>query len=96
MFPRAAVVLQGEICAFTYQSAKGSAVTKGFCPTCGSPVYGRNTRSPDHVTLPLGAMDNADGLRVEVVIFDRDKPHWDQLGDDVTFFATQPEWRPPE
>ncbi|HEY8248563.1 MAG TPA: GFA family protein [Hyphomicrobium sp.] len=96
MFQRDTVVLHGTISEFTYQSGKGSTVTKGFCATCGSPVYGRNTRSPDHITLPLGAMDNADGLQVEVVIFDRDKPHWDRLEENVAFFATQPDWRPPE
>lgn len=96
MFRRDAVAIIGTTSEFTYQSGKGSTVTKGFCATCGSPVYGRNTRSADHITLPLGAMDNADGLQVEVVIFDRDKPHWDRLEENVAFFATQPDWRPPE
>lgn len=96
MFRRDAVVLHGVISTFTYRSGIGSTVTKGFCATCGSPVYGRNSRSPDHMTLPLGALDDADGLRVEVVIFERDKPHWDQLGEDVARFATQPDWKPPE
>jgi len=83
MFRTDAVVLSGKISEFTYQSGKGSTVTKGFCATCGSPIYGRNTQSPDHMTLSLGAMDNADKLRVGVVIFARDRPHWDHLGDDV-------------
>lgn len=39
-------------------------------------------------------MDDASGLAVEVVIFERDKPHWDQLGQDVVSFATQPDWKP--
>jgi hypothetical protein len=39
-------------------------------------------------------MDDASGLEIEVVIFERDKPHWDQLGKDVVSFATQPDWTP--
>jgi hypothetical protein len=39
-------------------------------------------------------MDNPSGLEVEVVIYERDKPHWDQLGRDVVCFATQPDWNP--
>ena len=96
MFRADTCVVAGPIAEFTYLSAKGSTVTKGFCPACGSPIYGRNTLSPDHITFPLGTMDNTDGLRVEVVIFERDKPHWDQLEKNVAFFATQPDWRPPE
>lgn len=96
MFRTDAVVLNCKISEFAYQAANGSTVTKGFCATCGSPVHGRNTRSHDHMTLPLGAMENTDGLQVEGVIFERDKPHWDRLGENVTFVETQPDWRPPE
>jgi hypothetical protein len=39
-------------------------------------------------------MDNAIGLDVEVVVFERDKPHWDRLKEEVVFFATQPDWKP--
>lgn len=90
------VVVSGKPSEFKYMSAKTSQVTKAFCATCGSPVYGTNTRSPDHLTLPLGTMDDASGLGVEVVIFERDKPHWDQLGAGAVRFETQPDWTPPD
>jgi hypothetical protein len=94
MFPANAVTLHGQIHEHSYLSDKNSTVTKGFCATCGSPLYGKNTRLPDHITLTLGTFDDASGLEVEVVIFARDKPHWDQLSDDVASFATQPDWKP--
>ena len=46
---------------------------------------------PGHLTLTLGTMDDANGLDIAVVIFQRDKPHWDQLGPEVVSFATQPD-----
>jgi len=94
MFASAAVSVSGETNAFSYFSEKGSKVTKVFCATCGSPIYGKNTGMPDHLTLTLGTMDDATGLEVEVVIYERDKPHWDRLGDDVATFSTQPDWKP--
>ncbi|WP_420588146.1 GFA family protein [Marivita sp.] len=94
MFRTEAVDVNGTLSEFSYTSATGSEVTKVFCATCGSPVYGKNTRSPNHLTLTLGTMDNHSGLEVEVVIFERDKPHWDQLGRDVACFSTQPDWHP--
>jgi hypothetical protein len=39
-------------------------------------------------------MEDASDLRVQVVIFARDKQHWDALGDDVMAFETQPDWTP--
>jgi hypothetical protein len=94
MFGSGAVTVCGALREFSYSSGKDSTVTKAFCATCSSPIFGKNTRLPEHVTLTLGTMDDAKGLEVEVVIFGRDKPHWDQLGDDVACFATQPDWAP--
>jgi len=39
-------------------------------------------------------MDDASDLKIEVVIFERDKPHWDELPEDVVSFKTQPDWKP--
>lgn len=94
MFPSTAVVLSGKLNDYSYLSNKDSEVTKAFCANCGSPIYGSNTRLPDHLTLTLGTMDDAVGLGIEVVIFERDRPHWDQIGEDVTSFDTQPDWKP--
>lgn len=94
MFVSDAVNVRGKLTEFRYLSDAGSDVTKAFCATCGSQIYGKNTRMPDHLTLTLGTMDDAGDLNVEVVIFERDKPHWDRLGDAVVRFATQPDWTP--
>lgn len=94
MFPTGAVSVSGRVNSFQYKSGKDSQVTKTFCPNCGCPIYGTNTRTPDFLTIPLGTFDEASGLEVEVVIFERDKPHWDQLGGNVVCFETQPDWTP--
>jgi hypothetical protein len=94
MFAKEQVVLTGELSEFKYNSDMGSEVTKAFCGICGSPIYGTNTRSPDHLTLTLGSIDDAKDLEIQVVIFERDKKHCDQLGEDVMSFETQPDWKP--
>jgi len=94
MFALSAVTVNGKLGEFSYASDIGSEVTKVFCAHCGSPIYGKNTRTPDHLTLSLGTMDDAIGLDIEVVIFERDKPHWDRLGENVSHFPTQPDWSP--
>ncbi|NRB18752.1 MAG: GFA family protein [Rhodobacteraceae bacterium] len=94
MFSSETFVLNGIISEFKYISGKGSEVTKAFCARCGSPIYGKNTRMPDHLTLTLGSIDDSTGLDVQVVVFERDRKHWDQLGEDVMSFQTQPDWKP--
>lgn len=94
MFSKDQVEINGKLKTFSYLSGKNSEVTKAFCERCGSPIYGSNTRLPDHITLSLGTMDEAKGLKVEVVIFERDRPHWDGLDESVVSFDTQPGWTP--
>jgi hypothetical protein len=94
MFLAGGAELRGPLREFKYQSDKASEVTKGFCGECGSPIYGKNSNTPEYITFSLGTMDDASDLRVQVVIFARDKQHWDALGDDVMAFETQPEWTP--
>lgn len=94
MFLASAVSFTGSPAKTRYTSAKGSEVTKAFCPTCGSPIYGTNSSAPEHLTLSLGTMDDASDLDIQVVLFQRDKPHWDELGADVTAYQTQPNWTP--
>jgi hypothetical protein len=48
------------------------------------------------VTITLGSLDNAQELDVQVVIFDREKQHWDQLGESVSVYEAQPEFTPKE
>lgn len=94
MFAKSDVNLSGQVHEYKYRSAGGSEVTKASCPICASPIYGCNTLSEDHVTLTLGSMDDAQDLAVDVVIFERDRPEWDQLGEGVMCFHTQPDWSP--
>lgn len=94
MYPAEAVTVTGILRTFRYESKNGSEVTKASCASCGSPIFGSNTRLPGYLTLTLGTMDVDAGLQVEVVIFEADKRHWDQLGQDVTTFAGQPNWSP--
>lgn len=95
MFLAADVSVTGHTKEYKYISDKTSEVTKASCARCGSPIFGRNSHNRAHITLPLGTMDDSHGLAVEVVIFERDKPHWDQLGPEVASYRTQPDWTPP-
>ena len=94
MFTTDNVTIKGNLREYSYASVKGSQVIKASCAHCSSPIYGQNTRISGHITITLGTIDDAGELAVEVVIFERDKPHWDQLGTDATSFATQPDWTP--
>jgi hypothetical protein len=55
-FPENAVVLAGESRAFSRATDSGFRYTTGFCPTCGSTLWGRSTRMPALLGIAVGAI----------------------------------------
>ena len=94
MFPVDLVDLRGTVAEYHYQAASGNAVTRVFCPRCGSPILGRNSGMPGHVKISLGVMDDAAGLMPQVVIFSRNRKSWDSPLPNVPTFDAQPDWTP--
>ncbi|MDF1720595.1 MAG: GFA family protein [Minwuia sp.] len=50
MFPVDRFRLTGPVRQYQLVSSQGTRVTRSFCPTCASPIFGRNDGAPDHVT----------------------------------------------
>lgn len=94
MFPVDRFHLTGPVSEYQLDSSQGTRVTRGFCPTCGSPIFGRNDGAPDHVTITLGTLDDPAAFTPEVVIHARSRPHWDAMDPTLETFDTQPEWTP--
>jgi len=94
MFPSARFELSGPIREYALRSEAGNQVTRVFCPSCGSPILGRNTGMPGFVTVSLGTMDDSSTFQPSVVIFARNRKAWDAMDDSIATFDAQPEWRP--
>ncbi len=94
MFATTQFTITGNFAEYALVSNAGNRVTKVFCPTCGSPIYGRNDGMEGFVTISLGTMDDSSGFEPEVVIFANNKKPWDIMNDTLATFPTQPEWSP--
>lgn len=94
MFPSGRFKLSGPIREYVLRSAAGNQVTRVFCPSCGSPILGRNTGMPGFVTVSLGTIDDSSTLQPSVAIFARNRKAWDTMDASIATFDAQPEWRP--
>ena len=86
--------ISGNLGEYELTSDADSRVTRVFCPTCGSPIYGRNTAMPGFLTVSLGTLDDSSDFEPEVVIFARNRKPWDTMDESVETFETQPKWDP--
>ena len=79
MFPESAVRMEGSIATFELVSEAGNRVTRLFCPTCGSPLFGKNTGMPGFITATAGTLDQSETLSPQVAIFARNRRAWDVM-----------------
>lgn len=94
MFPVEQMRLTGATTEFRLRAESGNVVTRAFCPICGSPISGRNSGMPGHLTIPLGTLDDPGALSPQVIIFARNRPGWDVMDAALPAFEAQPNWQP--
>ena len=94
MFCTEGIRLIGPVARYELRSDAGNTVTRTFCSTCGSPLFGSNTGMPGHMTVSMGVLEDSDDLVAQVAIFTRSKRAWDCVAVDVTAFEAQPTWKP--
>ena len=96
MFPEQRVRLVGALSSYATVSEAGNTVTRLFCGTCGSPLFGKNTGMPGFMTVSVGTLDAPDGLTPQVSVFARTRRRWDVMDTTIPTFDTQPAWQPSE
>jgi hypothetical protein len=94
MFPADHFRLSGVAREYRLTSEAGNEVTRVFCPSCGSPIFGRNTAMAGFVTVSLGTMEDSSGFEPGVTLFARNRKPWDSMDESVATFDAQPQWRP--
>jgi hypothetical protein len=50
---------QGRVKGYTKRGASGAALTRHFCPECGSPIYTSSERHADFVYVKAGSLDDS-------------------------------------
>jgi len=94
MFKVASVKIVGKPATYHLTADSGAQVTRLFCATCGSPLFGKNDRMPGFMTVEVGTLDNSGAITPQMVLFVRNRPHWDVMDAALPAFETQPEGRP--
>lgn len=94
MFATEQVRVTGPVATFELRSEADRAVTRSFCPRCGSPLFGQNAGMPGFMTVSIGTLDDPDSLTPQVAIFARSRRAWDHVDPALPSFDAQPSWGP--
>ena len=88
--------ISGRLGEFQLVSEAGNKVTRVFCPSCGSPIYGKNSGMPGFLNVTLGTLDDSSSFTPQVTIFARNRKPWDLVAIGLPTFEAQPGWEPPD
>src|SRR2546423_666345 len=86
MFSTEGIRLSGEMASFSLTSENGNTVTRLFCSTCGSPLFGKNSGMPGFMTVTLGTLDDPNALVPQLALFARTRRNWDVMDTALPTF----------
>jgi hypothetical protein len=78
---RAAVTIHGEENVTWYQSSE--KVRRGFCSTCGSPLFWDPSSDRDWIGIAMGAFDGPTQTKLRIHIFVADKGDYYEIADGL-------------
>jgi hypothetical protein len=86
LFKETDVEISGETKGYAVIADSGSTLTRYFCPTCGSRMFGRNSARPGAIILPAGVFDDSDWFEPQMALYAARRPSWDPERADIPNF----------
>lgn len=89
-FPESDVHIDGDFAEFEMTADSGNVNTRGFCPHCGSRLFGRNSARPGVRAVAVGSADDHSWFSPQAVIYCDHRATWDLTSEDVPNFDGMP------
>ena len=84
------VTLTGDAAIYDRPADSGNIVSRAFCPTCGAPVYSRNSSMPGMIFLRASSLDDPEVAQPQMVVYASRGPSWDHVDPDLPTFPDMP------
>jgi hypothetical protein len=89
-FPVAAVSVSGEVRHYSSTGGSGNTVQRGFCPQCGSQLFGQPAVMPGLLAIRAGTLDDTALYKPAINIFTSSMATWDHVDPSLPSFPEMP------
>ena len=86
-FSRDYVTFGGEAREYARPTDSGHTYTTGFCPTCGSTLYGKASRMPDIVGVSVGTISDPALPAPARSVYEQSRHHWLAMPESTQGFV---------
>ena len=84
------VDINGELEDYTVIADSGAEMTRSFCPSCGSRLFGRNSERPDLLAVNIGCLEESRWFKPQAIIYTSRSHDWDITSDDIPKYEKMP------
>lgn len=88
--PAAALKITGKVQYYDTRADSGNTLSRGFCPECGSRMFGKAGAMPDLAMISAGSLDDPSQYQPTMDIFTSRAQPWDHMNPAVPKFPQMP------
>jgi hypothetical protein len=88
--PQKAVKITGEVKYYDVAGDSGHTLSRGFCPTCGSRLFGKPAVMSDTMGIMAGSLDDPSRHRPAIDVYTASAQPWDYLNPERLRFPKSP------
>ena len=86
-----ALTITGEVKYFTDKANSGGVTSRGFCPECGSRLFGTSFNMPGLVSIMAGSMDDPSLYKPTMNVFVASAQPWSPMDPNLPKLDGMPE-----
>ena len=88
--PANAVSIAGAVKYHDSRADSGHTFSRGFCPACGSRVFGKSSGFPQFLLITAGSLDDPSRFKPAMDFFTASAQPWDYMNPALPKFPRQP------
>jgi hypothetical protein len=85
-----AIAIRGEVKWYESRGDSGKPVYRGFCPQCGSRLFGKSSVMPGLIGVTAGTLDDPEQFKPQVNIYTSRARSWDFMDPALPQFPELP------
>ena len=91
LVPKTAVTITGAMKYYEVKGESGNPIQRGFCPNCGSPIFGMPSGLPvEFISIRAASLDDPSWFRPAIDIYTSSAQPWDLMNPDLPKFPKMP------
>jgi len=90
MVPNEGLQVTGTLTYYDVIADSGNTFSRGFCGTCGTPLFGKSSGMPAGTIIKAGTLDDASWYRPALDIFTASAQPWACMNPELPKFPRSP------